>query len=89
MNLPLWHAYNEAVAKHIALSNGRMEALAVVPPYDTPENLKELNQTIEDLHLKGIQRFVHYDEDYLDEPAYCGFLKYVAKKQIPVYVHHS
>lgn len=55
MNLPLWHAYNEAVAKHIALSNGRMEALAVVPPYDTPENLKELNQTIEDLHLKGIQ----------------------------------
>jgi predicted TIM-barrel fold metal-dependent hydrolase len=66
-----------------------MEALAVVPPYDTPENLKELNHAIDDLHLKGIQLSAHYDDGYLDEPAYRGFLKYVAKKQIPVYVHHT
>lgn len=89
MDLDLCHIYNEEVAKFVSESQGRLKALAVVPPYDTKENLAELDHAIDDLHLSGIQLSAHYEEGYLDEEAYRGFLKYVAQKKIPVYVHHT
>ncbi|VDG22438.1 amidohydrolase family protein [Lactiplantibacillus mudanjiangensis] len=87
--LDLCKVFNRAVAKHIQASHGRMSALATVPPYATPENLAELDYCIDELGLSGLQLSTHYADGYLDDPAYRPFFRHVAKRHIPVYVHHS
>lgn len=89
MDLELCKIFNRLLAKHIRQSKGRMFGLAVVPPYNTKENLAELDYAVNTLGLNGIQLSTHYQSGYLDEPAYRGFLKQVAAMHIPVYVHHT
>ncbi|WP_318764805.1 amidohydrolase family protein [Lactiplantibacillus carotarum] len=89
LDLDLCKVFNRAVAKHVQASHGRMVALATVPPYATTENLAELDYCIDELGLKGLQLSTHYADGYLDQPVYREFFRYVAAKQIPVYVHHS
>ncbi|EJE97981.1 amidohydrolase family protein [Liquorilactobacillus mali] len=89
LTLDLCKIFNRAVAEHIKASHGRMTALATVPPYGTPENLAELDYCITKLGLKGLQLSTHYQDGYLDNPAYRSFFQYVAAHKIPVYVHHS
>lgn len=89
LDLELCKFFNRALAKHIKQSNGRMLGLAVVPPYATLENLAELDYSINELGLNGIQLSTHYQDGYLDSPAYRDFFRHVAKMNIPVYVHHT
>lgn len=89
LDLDLCKIFNRAVAKHVQASHGRMVALATVPPYGTPENLAELDYCIDELGLNGLQLSTHYQDGYLDNPAYRSFFQHVASKQIPVYIHHS
>jgi len=89
LDLDLCKIFNRAVAKHIKQSNGRMAALAVVPPYGTKENLAELDYCIDQLGLNGVQLTTHYQDGYLDNPVYRSFFRHVAARHIPVYVHHA
>lgn len=89
MDLKLCKIFNRALAEHIKESHGRMYGLAVVPPYDSKENLEELDFAINELGLNGVQLSTHYKDGYLDNQVYRGFFKHVTKLNIPVYVHHT
>lgn len=89
LSLDLCKVYNRLLAKFVKNSQGRMVGLAVVPPYPTEENLKELDYAINELGLKGLQLSTHYGDGYLDNTVYREFFKYVDKLGIPVYIHHT
>ncbi|MBP2058513.1 putative TIM-barrel fold metal-dependent hydrolase [Lactobacillus colini] len=88
-DLDLCKFYNTELAKYVAKSKGRMLGLAVVPPYATEENLRELDRAINQLGLNGIQLSTHCKDGYLDNPAYREFFRHVSQLNIPVYVHHT
>lgn len=89
MDLDLCKLFNTKLAEHVKESHGRMLGLATVPPYETAENLAELDRAINQLQLNGLQLSTHYRDGYLDNQAYREFLGYVADMKIPVYVHHT
>ncbi len=89
LTLELCRFFNDAAARHAAASNGRMAALAVVPPYGDDASLKELDRCIDELHMHGVQVSAHYGNHYLDDPMFRRFFRHVNDRKVPVYVHHT
>lgn len=89
LDLDLCRAFNTTVAKRVEESQGRMVALAVVPPYGDKESLDELDRCINELHFHGVQISAHYGNHYLDDPMFRKFFEHVNDLNIPVYVHHT
>lgn len=89
LTLELCKLFNTKVSEHIAQSKGRLKALAVVPPYADDEVFEELERSIYDLGLSGIQLSAHYGNLYLDDLLFRPFFKRVNEMNIPVYVHHT
>ncbi len=87
--LELCKVFNDEAAKHVKASNGKLSALAVVPPYADEEVFAELKRAILELGLSGIQVSAHYGEHYLDDEIFRPFFKEIHEMNIPVYVHHT
>jgi predicted TIM-barrel fold metal-dependent hydrolase len=87
--LELCKVFNDAAAKHVEESQGRMQALAVVPPFGDNACLSELDRCIKKLGMKGVQVSAHYGNHYLDDPMFRDFFRHVNELKIPVYVHHT
>lgn len=89
LTLELCRKINDAMAKHVAESGGRFEALAVVPPYGDAACIAELRRCVNELGMKGVQVSAHYGNHYLDDEMFRDFFKAVNELSIPVYVHHT
>lgn len=81
--------FNTLMAEHVRESNGRLAALAVVPPYGTPSVLAELERCFDTLGMKGVQVSAHYGNLYLDHEAFASFFSWLNERHATVYVHHS
>ena len=89
LDTELCRIFNDKAAEHARKSNGRLIALAVVPPYSTEENLEELQRCCRELHMKTIQLSAHYGNKYLDDEAFAGFFAKLNELGMNAYVHHT
>jgi uncharacterized protein len=87
--LDLCRQFNDGMANHVQQSNGRMAALAVVPPWGTPECLHELERCKADLGMSTVQLSTHYGACYLDDEIFVPFFQRLNEMEMSVYVHHS
>lgn len=89
MSLELCKKFNDGMANHVKLGNGRFNALAVLPPWGTKECIYELERCVFDLGMTGVQLSAHYGELYLDDEAFKPFLKKLNELKLPAYIHHT
>lgn len=89
LDLELCRQFNDGMANHVKKSHGRMTALAVVPPWGTPESLHELARCQDELGMTGVQISTHYGTRYLDDEAFAPFFQKLNEMEWSVYVHHS
>lgn len=89
LSLELCRFFNDAAAKHVKESGGRMEALAVVPPYGDEASLAELDRCVNELGMRGVQMSAHYGNHYLDDLMFRPMFRHINELNIPVYVHHT
>ena len=89
LSLELCRFFNDAAAKHVRESGGRMEALAVIPPYGDAASLAELDRCVNELGMRGVQMSAHYGNHYLDDPMFRPMFRHINTLEIPVYVHHT
>ena len=89
LDLELCRFFNNGMAKQVKAGKGRLQALAVVPPYGTAENLAELERCVKELGIHGVQLSAHYGDKYLDDAVFRPFFRKVNELKLPVYVHHT
>ena len=89
MSLDMCRLFNDGMAEHVKLSNGRMAALGVVPPSGTPAVFKEIDRCLDELHFGGLQLSAHYGNLYLDDEAFAPFFAYLNERGVTCYVHHT
>ena len=89
LSLDLCRKFNDGMANHVKQSNGRMTALAVVPPWGTPACLDELERCVHELGMSGVQVSSHYGTQYLDDDVFAPFFGKLNEMELTVYVHHS
>lgn len=89
MDLSMCRIFNDGMARQAAESGGRLAALAVIPPYMTPEVERELDRCITELGVHGVQLSAHYDGKYLDDPAFRPLFEVLEARRLTAYVHHT
>lgn len=89
MNLSLCKIFNDGMAEHAKKSNNRLIPLAVIPPYENDDNLKELERCKNELGMKGIQLCAHYGNSYLDDLKFSNFFKKLNELKMTAYIHHT
>jgi predicted TIM-barrel fold metal-dependent hydrolase len=89
MSLDMCKHFNNEMFKHVQQSNGRLAALAVVPPYGTKDCIQELERCILELGMKGVQLSAHYGELYLDNEIFAPFFKKLNEMNLTCYIHHT
>jgi uncharacterized protein len=98
LRLPCWQEWvdlnvckqiNDLLYQHLKLHPGRFLAMAVVPPWDTRDDIKELERCIKDLGFSGVQMAAHYGTLYLDEEEFKPYFKVINQLGVPVIVHHT
>lgn len=89
LSLDLCRQFNDGMSNHAKRSNGRLVALAVLPPFATPECIHELERCRHDLGMMGVQLTTHYGSSYLDDEAFAPFFQKLNEMETSVYVHHS
>lgn len=89
MNLELCRKFNDGMAAHAKASNGRLHALAVVPPWGEADCIYELERCVKDLGMTGVQLSAHYGNLYLDDELFRPFLKKLNELEITAYIHHT
>jgi uncharacterized protein len=88
-SLELCKRFNNGLANHAKQSNGRMTALAVLPPSGSRECLYELERCMNELGMMGVQITTHYGSLYLDDESFAPFFEKLDEIECTVYVHHS
>lgn len=89
LTLELCRFFNDEAYQHVQASNGKLHALAVVPPLADEEVYDELERAVVELGFTGLQLSAHYGGSYLDDPRFRPFLKKVNELKLPIYVHHT
>lgn len=89
MDLDMCRIFNDGMAKQVSQSNGRLAALAVIPPYMTPAVERELDRCINELGVHGVQLSAHYDGKYLDDSAFAPLFEVLEARRLTAYVHHT
>ena len=89
MSLEMCRRFNDGMAEHVKKSNGRLHALAVVPPLSGEAGIRELERCVNELGFTGVQLSAHYGNLYLDDEAFRPFLRKLNEMQLPAYVHHT
>ena len=98
IKIPVWQEWldldtsklvNDDAADMCKRSNGRLAAVACVPPWGSRESIYELERCIKELGMVGVQLACHYGELYLDDEVFRPFLRVVNDLDVPVYVRHT
>ncbi len=89
MDLEMCAYFNDGMADQVRRSDGRLAALAVVPPEGTPEVLAELDRCFDTLGVHGVQLSAHYGGRYLDDASFAPLFAYLEAREATVYVHHT
>lgn len=89
MSLAMCKMFNNGMAGHAKRSKGRLIPLAVVPPYASEENIKELERCKYELGMRGVQLCAHYGDNYLDDPEFSAFFGKLNELEMTAYVHHT
>jgi uncharacterized protein len=89
MDLELCKKINNLLHQLLQQYPGRYLALAVVPPWGTPGDIKELYRCITELGFSGVQMAAHYGNLYLDEEEFRPYFKVINELGLPVVVHHT
>ncbi|MCM1134443.1 MAG: amidohydrolase [Clostridium sp.] len=89
LSLEMCKKFNDGMAAQAKKGNGRLAALAAVPPHGGREAIYELERCVKELGMTGVQLSSHYGNKYLDDELFRPFLKKVNELKLPVYVHHS
>lgn len=80
---------NDGLAEYVKRSEGRLNALAVAPPWGTNDAKREVERCIKDLGFKGVQMAAHYGNLYLDDEAFRPYLSFLNDFDVPIVVHHT
>lgn len=89
LDINMCRLFNDGMAEQTKRSNGKLEALAVVPPSGNSECFNEIDRCINELGMKGVQLCTHYGEKYLDDPSFADFFKGLNERKVTVYIHHN
>jgi uncharacterized protein len=98
LRLPCWQEWvdletcrkiNDLLYRHLKRHLGRFVALAVIPPWGTKDDIKELERCIKDLGFSGVQLAAHYGTLYLDEEEFKPYFKVLNQMRVSVVVHHT
>ncbi len=98
IRIPCWQEWldldtckivNDEAANLAARSGGRLYATTCVPPWNTKENIYELERCVKELGMHGVQLAAHYGELYLDHEAFRPFLRKAHELDVPVLVRHT
>lgn len=89
MGLDMCRLFNDGMAHFQRESGGRLIALAVIPPWGTPESLAELDRCKNELGMHGLQLSAHYDGKYLDDEAFAPLFRRLNEYGMTAYVHHT
>ncbi len=89
LDLELCSIFNDGMVRHAKESKGRLIPLAVVPPFSSKENLKELERCHKELGMRAVQLSAHYGDKYLDHEVFSGFFKKLNELHMTAYVHHT
>jgi len=98
LRLPCWQEWleletckrvNDALAQHIKHYPGRLQALAVAPPWGSKAAFKEVARCINDLKFCGVQMAAHYGHLYLDEDDFRPYFKFLDGLGVPIIIHHT
>ena len=98
IKIPCWQEWlkldtcrlvNDDAADMCRRSEGRLFAVACVPPWGDKESIYELERCIKELGMCGVQMACHYGDLYLDDEAFRPFLKVINDLNVPVYVRHT
>ncbi len=88
-DLDMCRKFNNMMHETVEKSNGRLRALAIVPPWGTKECIYELERCIKDLGCVGVEMAAHYGSLHMDEEPFRAHLKKVAELDVPIVVHHT
>jgi uncharacterized protein len=89
LSLDMCRLFNDGMADFARKSNGRLIALAVIPPWGTEGDLEELERCRNELGMTSIQLCAHYGNLYLDDAAFAAMFKRLNDYGMTAYVHHT
>lgn len=89
MTLELCRKFNDGMARHAKKSNGKLHALAVIPPWGDAECIYELERCVKELGMTGVQLSAHYGNLYLDDEVFRPFFEKLNEWNLTGYVHHT
>lgn len=89
LDLDMCRLFNDGMADHVRASGGRLQALAVLPPFADELVFTELERCVNDLGMHGVQLSTHYGCAYLDDAVFRPFFKRLHDLDVPAYVHHN
>lgn len=89
MSLEMCRYFNDGMADFARRSNGRLTALAVLPPWGEPDQLAELERCTKELGMHGVQLCAHYGDRYLDDDAFAPLFEKLEAYGMTAYVHHT
>ncbi len=98
LRIPVWQEWlpiemcrivNDGMADMVKRSNGKLRAVAVLPPWATKECVYELERCTKELGMVGVQLACHYGKLYLDDEIFKPYFKILNELNVPVVVHHT
>ncbi len=98
LRIPVWQEWlpiemcrivNDGMADMVKRSNGKLLAVAVLPPWATKECIYELERCTKELGMVGVQLACHYGKLYLDDEIFKPYFKILNELNVPVVVHHT
>jgi predicted TIM-barrel fold metal-dependent hydrolase len=89
MSLDMCKKFNDGMADYVRKSQGRLVALAVVPPLASEACFQEIERCRNELGMSGVQLCAHYGNHYLDSDIFNDFFKKLNEQKTTVYIHHT
>jgi aminocarboxymuconate-semialdehyde decarboxylase len=78
---------NDRLAEAAAASAGRIVALGTVAPQDVDLALAEMDRSVDDLGMLGLEIGTRVGDDELDNPRLRPFFAEAARRRLPLFVH--
>lgn len=98
LRVPVWQEWlpiemcrivNDGLVDMVKRSNGKLLAMAILPPWATKECIYELERCVKEHGMVGVQLACHYGELYLDDEIFKPYFKILNELKLPIDVHHT